>query len=631
MSGIVLRHLTFTGSGLMPASLDFTQGVNVIYGASNTGKSFSSKALNFMFGGAQPLPGIEERVGYEEVWLGLMLPTGREVTVYRAAGGGAYRVYDGLVTSKPAAQEGTLLQPVHDPKRDDSLSRYLLDSLGLDGKLVVKNMNGEKESLTLRSLTPFMFVSEELIISERSPVLSSGQVIRETAEKNILKVLLTGRDDSAVVASQKPNDRKVARQAQIDLVDELIAQVAERLGDNPPSRDDLQDQSDRLSESIGSLQADLRAHQNKIDELVSKRRSLLDTKGNTEARLLELEVTLGRFDRLMAIYASDIERLEALEEGGFLLLAISGQPCPVCGADPGAQQHSHGTEEIERSHKAAAAEVRKIETERRELRATSESLSAEAEGLRARFKEIASKLLEAETALDAARPKEAQTRQRYEMFALQRSMVENQLELYDQCARLEAKRAQLDVKRSPSTKGEKLTVGIDGSTAFAFSETIQTVLRAWNFPDAEKARFDLALQDIEISGKPRAANGKGVRAILNAAFKVSTLIYCRENELPHPGFIVLDTPLLTYREPLVQAKYGDLEPDEIAIRDTGLADHFYRHLASLKDIGQFVILENADPPAAVRPELHVETFTGRSSVGRLGFFPPMGQVLSLAA
>lgn len=631
MSGILLRHLTFTGSGLTHASLAFESGVNVIYGASNTGKSFSSKALNFMFGGAQPLPAIDERVGYEEVWLGLRLPTGKEVTVYRAAGGGAYRVYNGLVSSKPVGQEGTLLQPIHDSKRDDSLSRYLLDALGLDGKLVAKNMNGEKENLTLRSLAPFMFISEEAIISERSPVLSSGQVIRETAEKNIFKVLLTGRDDAAVVAMQNPKERKVAKQAKIDLVDELIAQIAERLGDNPPSREDLQDQLDRLEKSIDTLQSDLQVHQDGIDELVRERRMLSDSKDNAAARLLELEVTLGRFDRLMAIYSSDIERLEALEEGGYLLLAISGQSCPVCGADPGSQRHRHGIEEVERSHKAAAAEVRKIEAERRELRATSESLSAEAEGLRARLEEVSSKLEKVERSLDASRPKEARIRQRYETLTLQRSAAESQLALYDQCARLEAKRAQLDVKRPPSAKGEKLVIGIDGTTAFAFSKTIQAVLKAWNFPDAEKARFDPVHQDIEIGGKPRAANGKGVRAILNAAFKVATLVYCRDNDLPHPGFMVLDTPLLTYREPLAQPKYGELEPDEIAIRDSGLADRFYEHLMSLEGVGQFVILENADPPGAVRADLHVEVFTGRSNVGRLGFFPPMGQVISLAA
>jgi hypothetical protein len=39
-----------------------------------------------------------------------------------------------------------------------------------------------------------------------------------------------------------------------------------------------------------------------------------------------------------------------------------------------------------------------------------------------------------------------------------------------------------------------------------------------------------------------------VKAILHAAVNVALLIYCRERNLPHPGIVVLDTPLLTYRE-----------------------------------------------------------------------------------
>lgn len=630
MSGLRLRHLTFTGSSVAPAGLTFVDGLNVLYGASNTGKSFASKALNFMFGGSQPLPGIEQRVDYDAVWMGLALPGGEEVTVYRAAAGGAFRVFDGQVSAKPAGAEGTLLQAQHDPKREDSLSRYLLRAIGLDGKVVAKNMNGEKESLTFRNLAPYMFVSEESIISERSPVLFSGQVIRETAEKNTFKVLLTGRDDAAVVTTQSAKVLKVAQQAQVELVDEWIAQADEQLGDDPTPREAVERQAERLDVSLATLHGDLRASQDRIDALVVRRRRLADAHEDTSARLLELEVTLARFARLADVYASDIGRLEALEEGGFLLMAIAGRSCSVCGAPPEAQRHIHGVQEIERSHRAAAAEIRKIELERRDLNATTQSLAAEAEGLRRRLIDLAAAVAATEHELEEVRPTEAHVRQSYEALVLRRSEMAARLALYDHRSRLEAKRAQIDVKR-PRKKGERLTVGIDGTTAFAFSKTVQSVLAAWNFPDAENVRFDPDRQDIEVGGKERAANGKGVRAILHAAFKVATLVYCHDKGLPHPGILVLDTPLLTYREPLVQTKHGELEPDEIAIRETGLAERFYAHLTSLAGVAQFVILENADPPAAVRDSANVEVFTGRANVGRLGFFPPLGVVVTLAA
>jgi hypothetical protein len=145
-------------------------------------------------------------------------------------------------------------------------------------------------------------------------------------------------------------------------------------------------------------------------------------------------------------------------------------------------------------------------------------------------------------------------------------------------------------------------------------------LEAWHFPNAEKAQFDIQTNDITIAGKRRSANGKGVRAILHAAFNVAVLIYCRDKGLPHPGFLVLDTPLLTYREPLT-SKYGELSADEEEIKKSNLATHFYHHLASLKDMAQIIVIENSDPPEVIYPFARIETFSGRLGLGRYGLFP----------
>ncbi|QTQ95605.1 hypothetical protein [Pseudomonas aeruginosa] len=152
---------------------------------------------------------------------------------------------------------------------------------------------------------------------------------------------------------------------------------------------------------------------------------------------------------------------------------------------------------------------------------------------------------------------------------------------------------------------------------FKFGETVKAVLTAWHFPDAEKVQFDGKTNDITVAGKRRAANGKGVRAILHAAFNVAVLVYCIENGLPHPGFLVLDTPLLTYREPMT-SRHGELAADEAVLKATSLAEHFYKHLHSLKSDVQFIVIENSDPPTAVRGMAKIETFTGLEGNGRFG-------------
>jgi hypothetical protein len=146
------------------------------------------------------------------------------------------------------------------------------------------------------------------------------------------------------------------------------------------------------------------------------------------------------------------------------------------------------------------------------------------------------------------------------------------------------------------------------------------VLKAWHFPGDCHVSFDEPTYDLKIDGKLRRDNGKGVRAITHAAFKVALLLFCREKNLPHPGFLILDTPLLTYRDPIT-SRYGELAGDEEQLSKTSLKEHFFRHLSANAHLSQFIILENIDPPADIGDTVHVETFYGRRGGARAGLFP----------
>jgi hypothetical protein len=177
-------------------------------------------------------------------------------------------------------------------------------------------------------------------MSERSPILYSGQHTAATFEKNLFRLLLTGQDDSAVQTVMTTKTRQVATTAKVEIIDEMIAQIDQELGDEEIDRSELRQQTERVETSLRSLHETLVRAQNDIDSLVSERRAKTDTKLEFSARFTELEVTLQRFASLDAVYRSDIARLEALEEGGFILSAMSGQDCAVCGAPPSAQRHN---------------------------------------------------------------------------------------------------------------------------------------------------------------------------------------------------------------------------------------------------------------------------------------------------
>jgi hypothetical protein len=152
-----------------------------------------------------------------------------------------------------------------------------------------------------------------------------------------------------------------------------------------------------------------------------------------------------------------------------------------------------------------------------------------------------------------------------------------------------------------------------------FAQTVSKVLTEWQFPGDRRVSFDDGGYDLRIDGKRRRDNGKGVRAVTHSAFKVALLMFCRERNLPHPGFVILDTPLLTYRDPI--RTNSPLSADETALRNTSLKEFFFEHLSRVSSLGQIIVVENVDLPPNINTLGSVETFTGDPRNGRFGLFP----------
>ncbi|WP_010161980.1 hypothetical protein [Sphingomonas sp. PAMC 26617] len=614
---LIFRHLSFIGTAKTVSTLPFVDGTNVIYGASNTGKSFTLAALQFMLGKSTPLPAIEQLDGYEAVLLGLDVPSMGPVTLYRGIQGAGFRLYEGLHHEAPQDVPFRVLDAEYDA-RTENITSVILGALGLSGKFVVKNENGEKNSVTLRSLDPFTFVDEGSIIDARSPILS-GQYTSATAEKNLFRLLLTGRDDSAIVAVVPPKIRKARQEGQKELLEEWIAALDAQIDAIGIPRQQLDDQSKRIEASLTTIQGDLAKRQRRIDEVTRERRRMVDEADRVTAQAREIELTLARFARLMEVYESDVERLEALEQGGHLLLARLDRPCPLCGAEVD-HQHHHGRQDVERSRVAARVEIARIDRERRDLVATMNGLETDFATNLATSERLRRRMAAAERILGVLRPEESGLRDEYEQRIEARDTVRERLKLFEERDRLAVQLSQ--VTTAPTAAKPKLTVGIDGPTGHEFASKVSEVLQAWKFPGNPTVSFDSQTQDIRLDGKERGANGKGVRAILHSAFKVAVLLYCQDKGLFHPGVLALDTPLLTYREPIRVPRHGALAADEKKLAATTLYEHFYLHLASLSGRAQFIILENSDPPSDLMDRLSVQTFTGDLADGRSGLLPP---------
>jgi hypothetical protein len=146
----------------------------------------------------------------------------------------------------------------------------------------------------------------------------------------------------------------------------------------------------------------------------------------------------------------------------------------------------------------------------------------------------------------------------------------------------------------------------------SFAKTVEGILAGWHFPEAGDVYFDSKTRDLVIAGKSRSAFGKGLRAITHAAFTLGLLAFCRSRQTPHTGFVVLDSPLLAYREP---------DGTEDDLTGTDLQEQFYAYLEALPIDTQAIVVENTDPPETIRKREQSLMFGKNPHHGRYGLFP----------
>ncbi len=295
---------------------------------------------------------------------------------------------------------------------------------------------------------------------------------------------------------------------------------------------------------------------------------------------------LARFNLLSLSYRSDLRRLTGLREVGSLLGALAPGPCPVCGASPEHQNpDDHDCDgNIEVVIAAADAETSKIQLLVKELAETVEQLNDEIASLKASKPSLQQQLIATDAELSRITPALQGQRATYSDITEKRTSVNTALSLFQSISDLQRRRTELEeVASGPQTASAQPASGLSESVLDRFSEHLRLLLKAWNFPETERVHFDRSAKDFVISGKPRGSRGKGMRAITHSAFNVSLLEFTRDNELPHPGFVVLDTPMLP-------ATVSPSTTRRRSVRITDVRDHFYEYL-SKHDDRQGVILK----------------------------------------
>jgi hypothetical protein len=605
-AGYSLTRLAVTGPG-EPAIVEFGPGLNVIWGPSDTGKTFIFACIDFCLGAGEPPAEIRESTGYTAAELTLV---GRQDGIQRVL---SRPLQGGAVTLEVGGNTRSL-GPKH--KADDAMtvSGYLLELCGLQSRKLRTDASGKTRSMSFRDVARLTMIDEDTITGKHPPARTPHQRDR-TVEDRAFRFFITGADDEAVVGDESPKTKKLQKKARAGLLRELLTAV-ERDQDSLSIRiDDSQLGEQHLAEldrQRSALSTQLEEARESAHRIETLRRPIWRDLRESEAQVEALTELESRFILLQAQYQSDVDRLEAAGEAAARLLELAEERCPICGATAEHHDRNHAPglptpQDVAAASRAESAKIialaADLEAAIADNRADIAAAQTQKESVRERLSELDRRVEE------VMRPRLAELSRT--LRAIERERAEHARALDVARRRIEL-HGLLGSAESPVEPGafSGTLAGPSAAEAEPFAKQVETVLRSWNYPSLDRVTFSDSTQDIVVSGQKRRNHGQGVRALMHSAFTLGLFRIVLDAGRGTPGVVLIDSPLVVYEEP-------DPEEEEFP---AGVKDAFYRRISSDFRDAQVVIFENSAPPQGLDPSATVVHFT-HASHGRFGFFP----------
>ncbi|WP_434141439.1 AAA family ATPase (plasmid) [Pseudomonas luteola] len=600
-----IKSIVVSGPDLPDASVYFRKGANVIQGGSDTGKSYIVQCIKFALGSSKPPKPIKFSKGYTSVKVNFENDDGSFFTIERPIS----------EASKPTLidEEGKVLTLglKHNPTKKNSISNQFLDRLGLDGKLLLKGTSSlSNASFSLRDFEKIFLIDESRIVAEYSP-LGTGQNNEKTKEISMLKLLLTGKDDAGVKQARKELASKGSLKYKVAAVEEIINQFYP--GDDFSQVRELQKLNSlavQVALRLEQAEVSLKNAFQSSDGLLKQKAHHISELEVVEAKIAEDKALLGRFDMLGQKYESDHQRLLGIEQAAVLLDDFDVVLCPTCGNHFDSELC---TTDINDIREGVSFELNRISKNIQELAEAQGSLKAAIERNTSSAQATKTSIASLEKRITSELQDSVQVVSDLKELA---SCIKQDLRALDKRVADKAKLSE-EVKRL----GVLLLEEQDGYAAENFEEAvkplvteIQAVLERWGFPNYLPVDFDFKARDIIIGGSARGNFGKGYRAIAFSAFALGLMNLLKLSGR-HPGFVVLDSPLTTYKE---GDELPEGEGDEVA---ADVIYAFYQDIANSFRDSQIIIFENKEPDMSVIPMINYLHFTKNQNQGRYGFFP----------
>lgn len=585
-----IEKIIVTGSGKTDSIIELSNGVNIIYGPSNTGKTYIVKCIDYMFGSEREP--IDISTGYQYIKIIVRTQCGT-ITMSRKIGENKIEVSSND-NNVPSGKYATKASRTN---YDKTINSVWLSLIGInDLHLVISNENYKKQILSWRTFSHMFMLTETKIISEYSAILS-GRDTSNTAVIASLIFLLSGQNfadtetkDAKEIKEAKKNAVKAYINKELFRLSERNQELLAQLKENP---------NIDIAVEIEKIMAEISTNEKRINSSIEENQKILAQLYEKNENLSECNVLLNRYDELTTQYDADLKRLNFIVDGEANLNASFSTHCPFCDGEVVVKKNQNYIDAAKSDYKKIKLQAKDLESASKELRSEKLSLEQEIGTLMAKKKSI-EELIEKELKPQVFNLKEK--------LSAYKDAIGCQKEI-DILKKLSEQKTADMIENDTDEESElkfKVKEHLDYSFINELSNGIKSFLENCNYDNLLSVIFDKADMDIVINGKKKSSNGKGYNAYFNSVVAIVLSRYMESKAKYSPDFLVLDSPILSLKEK--EAK----KPSE-TMRNT-----LFENIVDNQKGIQTIVIENEIPEINYK-DANIIHFTKEKNNGRYGF------------
>lgn len=585
-----IEKIIVTGSGKTDSVIELSNGVNIIYGPSNTGKTYIVKCIDYMFGSEREP--IDISTGYQYIKIIVRTQNG-SITMSRKIGENKIEVS----SNDDNISSGKYVVKASRTNYDKTINSVWLSLIGInDLHLVISNENFKKQILSWRTFSHMFMLTETKIISEYSAILS-GRDTSNTAVIASLIFLLSGQD----FAETETKDTKEIKEAKKNAVKAYINKELFRLSErNQELLIQLKEKPNiDIAVEIEKIMVEISTNEKQINTSIEENQKILAQLYEKNESLSECNVLLNRYDELTTQYEADLKRLNFIVDGEANLNDSFSNHCPFCDSEVIVKKNQNYID-------AAKSDYKKIKLQAKDLENASKALRSEKLGLEQEISALMTKKKSIEELIE--KELKPQVSILKEKLSAYKNAIECQKEM-DILKKLSDEKTADMIENDTDEENElkfKVKEHLDYGFINELSNGIKEFLEKSNYDNLLSVIFDKADMDIVINGKKKSSNGKGYNAYFNSVVAIVLSRYMDSKAKYSPNFLVLDSPILSLKEKATK------KPSE-TMRNT-----LFENIVNNQNRVQTIVIENEIPKINYKDAKMIH-FTKEKNNGRYGF------------